>query len=85
MRLSTDRILTTHVGSMPRTAAVVEMLLAKENQPGYDPAAFDAVMRAAVDAVVARQVQAGIDVVSDGEVSKTVTRPTSRTAVRLRR
>jgi 5-methyltetrahydropteroyltriglutamate--homocysteine methyltransferase len=70
MRLSTARILTTHVGSLPRPQAVVDMLLAKENQTGYDPAAFDEVMRAAVDAVVARQVQAGIDIVSDGETAK---------------
>jgi 5-methyltetrahydropteroyltriglutamate--homocysteine methyltransferase len=70
MRLSTERILTTHVGSMPRPQAVVEMLMARENQTGYDPAAFDAVMRAAVDAVVERQVQAGVDIVSDGEVAK---------------
>jgi 5-methyltetrahydropteroyltriglutamate--homocysteine methyltransferase len=70
MRLSTERILTTHVGSMPRPPAVVEMLMARENQTGYDPVAFAAVMGAAVDAVVARQVQAGIDIVSDGEVSK---------------
>jgi 5-methyltetrahydropteroyltriglutamate--homocysteine methyltransferase len=70
MKLSTERILTTHVGSLPRTQAVVEMLLARENQGAYDPAAFDAVMRAAVAEVVARQVRAGIDIVSDGEVSK---------------
>jgi 5-methyltetrahydropteroyltriglutamate--homocysteine methyltransferase len=70
MRLSTERILTTHVGSMPRPQPVVDMLMARENQTRYDPAAFDAVMREAVDAVVARQVQAGIDIVSDGEVSK---------------
>ena len=44
MRLSTERILTTHVGSMPRPQAVVDMLMARENQTGYDPAAFDAVM-----------------------------------------
>ena len=70
MRLSTDRILTTHVGSMPRTQPVADMLMARENQTGYDPAAFDAVMTAAVDAVVERQVQAGVDIVSDGETSK---------------
>jgi 5-methyltetrahydropteroyltriglutamate--homocysteine methyltransferase len=70
MRLSTARILTTHVGSLPRPQSVVDLLLAKENQTGYDPTAFDEVMRAAVDAVVARQVQAGIDIVSDGETSK---------------
>ena len=70
MRLSTDRILTTHVGSMPRTQVVAQMLMARENQTGYEPAAFDAVMAEAVDAVVARQVQAGVDIVSDGETSK---------------
>jgi 5-methyltetrahydropteroyltriglutamate--homocysteine methyltransferase len=70
MRLSTDRILTTHVGSMPRTQAVVDMLMARENRSAYEPAAFDAVMTQAVAEVVARQVKAGIDIVSDGEVSK---------------
>ena len=70
MRLSTDRILTTHVGSMPRTQVVADMLLARENHTGHDPAAFDAVMADAVDAVVARQVRSGVDIVSDGETSK---------------
>ncbi len=70
MRLSTERILTTHVGSLPRSAAVVDMLLARENRLAYDPRAFDAVMTAAVDEVVARQVKNGVDIVSDGEVSK---------------
>ena len=70
MRLSKDRILTTHVGSMPRDQAVVDQLFAKENQDGYDPVKFDATMSAAVDAVVARQVGVGVDVVSDGETSK---------------
>jgi len=70
MLLSSERILTTHVGSLPRTPAVVEMLMAKENGTGYDPAAFAEVMRTAVAQVVARQVRCGIDIVSDGEVSK---------------
>jgi 5-methyltetrahydropteroyltriglutamate--homocysteine methyltransferase len=70
MRLSTARILTTHVGSLPRSQAVVDMLMAKENQTGYDRGAFDEVMRAGVDAVVAHQVQVGVDIVSDGETSK---------------
>jgi 5-methyltetrahydropteroyltriglutamate--homocysteine methyltransferase len=70
MRLSTERILTTHVGSMPRSQVVVDMLMAKENRSGYDPAAFDAVMTEAVDAVVGRQVASGVDIVSDGETSK---------------
>ncbi len=70
MRLSTDRILTTHVGSMPRPKAVVDMLMARENHTDFAPAAFDAVMADAVDAVVARQVGAGVDIVSDGETAK---------------
>jgi len=70
MLLSSERILTTHVGSLPRSPAVVEMLMAKENGTGYDPAAFAEVMRTAVAQVVARQVRCGIDIVSDGEVSK---------------
>ena len=70
MRLSTERILTTHVGSLPRTSAVVDLLMARENHTPYDPAAFDAVMTGAVSDVVARQVSCGVDIVSDGEVSK---------------
>jgi 5-methyltetrahydropteroyltriglutamate--homocysteine methyltransferase len=70
MKLSTERILTTHVGSLPRTQAVVEMLMARENAAAYDRAAFEAVMATAVDAVVERQLRAGVDIVSDGEVSK---------------
>jgi 5-methyltetrahydropteroyltriglutamate--homocysteine methyltransferase len=70
MRLSTERILTTHVGSMPRPQPVVDMLMARENHTGYDPKAFAAVMSAAVDEVVGRQQRCGIDIVSDGEMSK---------------
>jgi 5-methyltetrahydropteroyltriglutamate--homocysteine methyltransferase len=70
MKLSSERILTTHVGSLPRTQTVVDLLMARENQTGHDPQAFAAVMTAAVDEVVARQMRAGIDIVSDGEMSK---------------
>ncbi|HTY48292.1 MAG TPA: cobalamin-independent methionine synthase II family protein [Steroidobacteraceae bacterium] len=70
MKLSTDRILTTHVGSLPRSQAVSELLMAREAGTPHDPAAFDAAMAAHVDEVVARQVKAGVDVVSDGETSK---------------
>ena len=70
MRRSTDRILTTHVGSLPRTQDVVDMLFAKEQGNPHDPAAFDRTMSRAVHAVVRRQVAIGIDVVSDGETSK---------------
>ncbi len=70
MQLSTERILTTHVGSLPRSQAVVDMLMARENQAAYDRREFDAVMTDAVAEVVARQQQCGVDIVSDGEVSK---------------
>jgi 5-methyltetrahydropteroyltriglutamate--homocysteine methyltransferase len=70
MKLSTDRILTTHVGSLPRSAAVCELLIAKEKGKPYDPEVFERTMRDEVAAVVKRQVATGIDVVSDGETAK---------------
>ena len=70
MRLSTDRILTTHVGSMPRPQALVDMLLRKDHGQAYDPADYDRTIHDAVAAVVGRQVEAGVDVPSDGEASK---------------
>ncbi len=70
MKLSTERILTTHVGSLPRPADVSDMLLAKENETLADQGAFDACMTGAVAEVVRRQVDAGVDIVSDGEMSK---------------
>jgi 5-methyltetrahydropteroyltriglutamate--homocysteine methyltransferase len=65
-----DRILTTHVGSLPRSKDVTDLVFAQERGEAVDPAQFDAVIGAAVDDVVARQVEAGIDLVSDGEMSK---------------
>ena len=70
MKLSTERILTTHVGSLPRPQDVSDMLLAKENETLADQGAFDACMTGAVAAVVRRQVDSGVDIVSDGEMSK---------------
>ena len=67
---STDRILTTHVGSLPRGQAVVDQLFAQDDGQGYDPARFDELMTKAVADVVAAQVAVGVDVVSDGEMSK---------------
>ena len=64
------RIATTHVGSLPRSQEVVDFIFAREKEKPYDPAAFDAAMTRAVDATVARQKQAGVDIVSDGETSK---------------
>jgi len=70
MKRSTDRILTTHVGSLPRPQEVVDLLFAQDRDDDYDPARFDEVMRRAVTEVVSRQREAGIDIVSDGEMSK---------------
>jgi 5-methyltetrahydropteroyltriglutamate--homocysteine methyltransferase len=68
LKTSQDRILTTHVGSLPRTDAVVDLLTRREN--GEPAPKFDAVVRAAVATIVKRQVDLGIDVVSDGEMGK---------------
>ena len=67
---SIDRILTTHVGSLPRSQAVTEVLFAREREESRDSARDDAVISAAVAEVVRRQVELGIDLVSDGEMSK---------------
>ena len=64
------KILTSHVGSLPRTQNVVDFIFARENEQPFDQAAFDAAMTSAVDKTVAKQVKAGIDIVSDGETSK---------------
>ncbi|MEL6886853.1 MAG: cobalamin-independent methionine synthase II family protein [Pseudomonadota bacterium] len=63
-------IKTTHVGSLPRSQKVVDFIFAREREEDYDLAAFDAAMAQAVDHTVARQVAAGVDIVSDGETSK---------------
>ena len=65
-----SKILTTHVGSLPRTQEVVDFIFARENEQPYDDAEFDAAMTKAVDETVAKQVKAGVDIVSDGETSK---------------
>lgn len=66
----TDRILTTHVGSLPRVQRVVDLLAKKEGGEEYDRNEFDAVMMDAVRDVVAKQRACGVDIVSDGEQSK---------------
>lgn len=63
-------IPVTHVGSLPRSQAVVDRLFARERGEPYDRAAFDETMRAAVSETVRRQVEAGVTIVSDGETSK---------------
>lgn len=77
MKLSTDRILTTHVGSLPRPDDLIEMMIAENNREAsapagqaMDPAALEKKVAEAVTETVAKQVALGIDVVSDGEMGK---------------
>jgi 5-methyltetrahydropteroyltriglutamate--homocysteine methyltransferase len=70
MRPSTERILTTHVGSLPRSQAVTDVLFAREKAEIRDPDGAAQVIADAVRDVVRRQVETGVDVVSDGEMSK---------------
>ena len=69
MRRSTERILTTHTGSLPRPAKVVELLLAHEEAAAG--AALDAAVDEAVADVIAKQKAAGIDIINDGEQGRT--------------
>ncbi|MBK7116866.1 MAG: cobalamin-independent methionine synthase II family protein [Proteobacteria bacterium] len=69
MLRSTDRILTTHVGSLPRSQAVTDVLFAREGT-GAMPANPDKVIRDAVIEIVRKQVEVGVDIVSDGEMGK---------------
>jgi 5-methyltetrahydropteroyltriglutamate--homocysteine methyltransferase len=72
MRRSTDRIITSHVGSLPRPKELIALLQAKEaREPGFDPARLAAATRQSTGEVVRRQLDLGIDVVDDGEHSKT--------------
>ena len=64
------KISVTHVGSLPRTQDVVDFIFARENKEDYDSVAFDACMTKAVSETVRKQVEAGVDIVSDGETSK---------------
>jgi 5-methyltetrahydropteroyltriglutamate--homocysteine methyltransferase len=66
----TNRIVTTHVGSLVRPPALVEFLHAIEDRKPYDQAAYDACLRRSIEEVVRQQAEVGIDVVSDGEFSK---------------
>jgi 5-methyltetrahydropteroyltriglutamate--homocysteine methyltransferase len=65
-----DHILTTHTGSLPRPRPLAEMLVAKDQGQAYDAAGLAAAVRAAVLDIVRRQVETGIDIVDDGEMSK---------------
>jgi len=71
MKRSSDRILTTHTGSLPRTAKVVELLLAEQQRPGARRAELQAAVRKAVGYVVGRQIECGLDIIKDGEQGRT--------------
>jgi 5-methyltetrahydropteroyltriglutamate--homocysteine methyltransferase len=70
MKRSLDRVLTTHTGSLPRPADLIRMMFAREEGVPVDGPALAARIRAAVTEVVRQQTDAGITVVSDGELSK---------------
>jgi 5-methyltetrahydropteroyltriglutamate--homocysteine methyltransferase len=72
MKRSTSRILTTHVGSLIRPDALQDFLRARQGGKPYDQAAYDKCLADSVAAVVRRQAEAGIDVVSDGEFGKSI-------------
>src|SRR5581483_1260748 len=71
MKRSSERILTTHTGSLPRSARVVELLLAEQERPGTRKGEFTDAVRTAIAEVVGKQVECGIDVINDGEQGRT--------------
>jgi 5-methyltetrahydropteroyltriglutamate--homocysteine methyltransferase len=70
MKISADRILTTHTGSLPRPQALIGLILDRELDTGVAPDVFEVATAKAVDDVVAQQVACGVDVASDGEMGK---------------
>src|SRR6516225_3598242 len=70
MKRSIERFLTTHTGSLPRPEDLVRTMFAKEESVPVDPVALKVRIRSAVAAIVEKQIEAGIDVVNDGEMSK---------------
>jgi 5-methyltetrahydropteroyltriglutamate--homocysteine methyltransferase len=70
MKRSAERILTTHVGSLPRPADLYAMSVARRAGQKMDDAAFDARVRKAVSDIVRKQAELGVDIVDDGEMSK---------------
>jgi len=70
MKTSQDRILTTHVGSLPRPPELRQLLVRKDQGEPYDKAELERLTRQAVLGIVRRQAEAGVDIVNDGEMSK---------------
>jgi 5-methyltetrahydropteroyltriglutamate--homocysteine methyltransferase len=72
MKRSTDRILTTHVGSLIRPQALQDFLRLKQAGKPYDAAAYDKCLKESVAEVVHKQAEVGVDVISDGEFGKSI-------------
>src|SRR5262245_66039992 len=70
MKRSTERILTTHVGSLPRPAELLDVVQAKEQGKRVDEKAHAARLRGAIADIVRKQIELGIDIVDDGEFGK---------------
>ena len=70
MKLSTDRILTTHVDSLPRPQDVVDLLFAQDRGEPVDQVLFDSTMKRGIADAIRKQEESGVDIVSDGETSK---------------
>src|SRR5437879_3891553 len=70
MKTSQERILTTHVGSLPRPGELRGLLVAKDKGEPYDKAELERLTREAVFDIVRRQAETGVDIVNDGEMSK---------------
>ncbi len=70
MKRSTDRILTTHVGSLPRPAELQELLRARYDGKAYDEAVLSTRLKQSVSELVKQQVETGLDVINDGEQNK---------------
>jgi 5-methyltetrahydropteroyltriglutamate--homocysteine methyltransferase len=70
MKRSTERILVTHAGTLPRPADLMEMLVAKNEGKVYDQAAYTKRVRSAVAGAVQKQIECGVDIVNDGELGK---------------
>src|SRR5215469_10052543 len=71
MKRSSEHILTTHTGSLPRTAKVVELLLAEDRHPGTRQGELQAAVHEAVAGAVKKQIECGIDITNDGEQGRT--------------
>ena len=70
LQQNTDRIQTTHIGSLPRPHRLLDAMKAKYSGQPYDQAAFEQALRTAVADLVRKQVDCGIDIITDGELSK---------------